>query len=228
MLTSIAAAALAFGVTTVRSLTDAAKCPGYGGDEKCAAESPGSYCKYYQQPPVCHGTDTPCGCGSCPTGDDACKETAGSDSYCKFWLDTPVCYGSNEPCGCKDRRLRLLSSQDDTMDGADEKYRDEEKHDDNEKKAALREPKSSSECYIGDHWCKVRTGDESSYCKHWLDQGTCHGNDSIKCGCKPQPPDCQLEDARCASYKLSSYCTYWLDSPKCHGTNYPCKCKPHW
>jgi hypothetical protein len=72
-----------------------------------------SYCKYWQDPPVCHGTDVACSCGvpapettetppdDCEAGDMTCRSETGMEiSYCKYWLDPPVCHESDIPCEC--------------------------------------------------------------------------------------------------------------------------------
>lgn len=92
------------------------------GDPFCRAFDPASYCKMGQVPPVCHGYDTPCGCGSdfenngddglspeqpvitttVPVGlcgDQLCQAAA-IGSYCKSWKEPPVCSQTDIPCAC--------------------------------------------------------------------------------------------------------------------------------
>lgn len=76
-------------------------CP--SGDAFCQDMTGSSYCKFYQDGPggrVCQGTDVPCTCDGCSSGDAYCMADAGPASYCKYWLDVPVCQFSDSPCSC--------------------------------------------------------------------------------------------------------------------------------
>jgi hypothetical protein len=55
---------------------------------------PGSYCMSWANPPVCHGSNIPCGPSPPPPPSNPC-----GTSYCKNWLPIPVCQGTNVYCG---------------------------------------------------------------------------------------------------------------------------------
>lgn len=53
---------------------------------------PNSFCMQWANPPVCHGTNIPC--GPSPPPSNPC----GASSYCKDYLCPAVCQGTNTPC----------------------------------------------------------------------------------------------------------------------------------
>lgn len=154
--------------------------------DECTARDPASYCKYWQNPPVCQGSDIPCGaCGPdsyckywlsppvCQGSNIPCARlppppppasSCGPDSYCKYWLDEPVCYGTNIPCMETLARGQQLTA-------------------------------ANAECGV------------DSYCKYWQTPPVCQGTNA-KCGdkCGPgsyckywqMPAVCQGTNAPCA------------------------------
>lgn len=87
----------------------------YDCDSYCADLNPSapswSYCKYYNDPPVCQYGDQPCSPYQCSGAKHAehyqdCNEYCVSIntgypswSYCKSYLDKPVCQYGDQPCG---------------------------------------------------------------------------------------------------------------------------------
>ncbi|EER11282.1 hypothetical protein Pmar_PMAR018186, partial [Perkinsus marinus ATCC 50983] len=75
-------------------------------DAGCAATYPGSYCKYWQTPSTCFGSNEPCSCGTSGTTEAPrnCDAGCASDtpgSYCKYWAKPSLCHSSNAPCTCE-------------------------------------------------------------------------------------------------------------------------------
>ncbi|KAF4683276.1 hypothetical protein FOZ60_009376 [Perkinsus olseni] len=94
------------------------------GDEQCSSYIPGSYCKYWEVPQICSGSNMECSCDkvittsttttgmmpttstappttpfNCENGDAyCCSQYTGS--YCKYWSYPSVCSGTNIPCSC--------------------------------------------------------------------------------------------------------------------------------
>merc|ERR1711907_339588 len=80
--------------------TGPSACP--QGDIECEATMEGSYCKYWQSPSVCQGSNLPCTCHPHNKCDAFCQWKIGPSSYCKYWQKGVgrVCQYSNIPCEC--------------------------------------------------------------------------------------------------------------------------------
>merc|ERR1711934_480191 len=82
--------------------TGPSNCP--QGDIDCEhSGGPGSYCKYWQTPSVCQGSDYPCTCHPHNKCDAFCMWKVGASSYCKYWqkgTGGSVCQYSNIKCEC--------------------------------------------------------------------------------------------------------------------------------
>merc|ERR1712118_195250 len=69
------------------------------GDLDCERSSgPGSFCKYWQTPSICQGSDYACTCHPHNKCDAYCQWKVGASSYCKYWYphdQTPTCQYSN-------------------------------------------------------------------------------------------------------------------------------------
>ncbi|EER04055.1 conserved hypothetical protein, partial [Perkinsus marinus ATCC 50983] len=85
-------------------------------DAECAATYPGSYCKYWQTPSRCFGSNVPCYCGSGETTEVPrnCDAGCASDtpgSYCKYWATPSTCHSSNAPCTCEAAAVTTTPSE---------------------------------------------------------------------------------------------------------------------
>ncbi|KAF4711639.1 hypothetical protein FOZ63_007390, partial [Perkinsus olseni] len=72
---------------------------------ECSSIAFGSYCKYWQNPPTCHGSNVTCSCdvaivAPLPVVCDAGCNQVQTGSFCKNWLSPSVCSETDIPCTC--------------------------------------------------------------------------------------------------------------------------------
>jgi len=127
-------------------------------------------------------------------GDKFCQEKTGKTaSYCKTWLHVKTCH-LDDSIKC-DIEVREVA---------------EEEHADAPKETVVPAPVDVS-VNKGDKFCQEKTGNAGSYCKHWLHEKTCQGDDSIKCNV----PDSRDADCQKATGNAASYCKHWLHKQTC-------------
>jgi hypothetical protein len=170
-------------------------------DAWCQRFDPASYCKFWQRPSRCHGSDYFCGLdgdvrnlGCVPEAGEVrnaftsicdvyCDRFVSSGSVCEWWRTQPTCSGSAAPC---DRSL------------CEERVQ------------------MSERC---DRFCQMFAG-SMSFCK--LADNTCHGSD-ISCA----PSECVKPTGVCDSFCESlngqgSFCLFWRDRKQCSGGGQAC------
>jgi hypothetical protein len=166
-------------------------------DDYCRKFDPASYCKYWQRPSRCQGSDLLCGLdgdlvqlGCVPPSADTsasvsgffsmcdvyCDRFVASGSVCEWWRATPQCSGTEAPC------VREVCEERVQM---------------------------SERC---DRFCQTFAG-PMSFCKNA--DNTCHGSE-ISCApaacVRPNGP-C---DALCQGLNgPGSFCLFWRDRKQC-------------
>lgn len=214
-------------------------------DQYCQTlnNSADSFCKVYQDPPVCAGGNQPCVCPSTTTTttttttvvptstpavvtpkcslsdqDKYCQLVTGlSNSYCKTYQWPSVCLFGNQPCGCDDF-LPIVTTTSPSPSVSSSA-------------SAPTTTLTPSPSATGgdctkietDEYCRYVNNDASSYCKVWQNPPVCQGGNQL-CSCGVTKCSRYGQDLLCMKLNndQSSYCKYWQNPAVCFGGNQPC------